>query len=189
MFKKIFSLILILGLFTIQCKIIGFGESGTNILIHIDRFYQAQENTSSYAKMDFVNIQEEYDNAGVNPEEVLKVTLSNVQIIIERNGTTATTEADGEVWFQLQAPGQSQFKLASFPMTNLNSILNVPINPFAVGAANLTLDPTGVQQLKQLLLQLQAPTIVFYFRGDVNSPPIDFDARLIVDLIVEVKVT
>ena len=188
MYKKTFSLFLIIGLFTIQCKIVDFGERGTNILVHVDRVYHAQENTSSYTKMDVINFQEEYDNAGVNPDEVLKIILSNVQIIIERNGTGATTQADGEIWFQLQAPGQTQYKLASFPMTNLNSILNVPINPFAVGAANLTLDPTGVQQLKQLLTQSQAPSIVFYFQGDVNSPPIDFDARLIVDLIVEVKV-
>jgi hypothetical protein len=187
MYKKIFALFLIVGLFTIHCKIVDFGERGTNILVHVDRFYQAEETTSSYAKMDVINFQDEYDNAGVNPEDVLKIVLSNVQIIIERNGTGATTEADGEIWFKKEGTS-TEYELASFPMTNLNSVLNVPIDPFAVGAANLTLNPTSVQQLKLLLLQSQAPSIIFYFRGDVSSPPIDFDARLIVDLIVEVKV-
>lgn len=189
MFKKLFALFLIFGFFTIQCKIVDFGERGTNIFVNIERFYEAQESSSSYAKMDFVDIQAEYDNAGVDPNDVRRVTLSNVQIIIESNSTGDATEADGEIWFRLQSPGQPDYKLASFPMTNLNSILNVPIDPFAVGATHLTLETTGVTKLKEFLLFNPAPTIVFYFRGNVNTPPIDFDARLIVDLIVEVKIT
>jgi len=54
-------------------------------------------------------------------------------------------------------------------------------------ANKLEVNPVGLQQLKASLLAVPPPTIVFRLKGTTNNPPVDFKARVNIDLQVEKK--
>lgn len=184
--KRLLFLLVALPILLTQCKLISIPEDADPIVVSIQQTMEgdATGQTHDYSSNSTIDINQILSDAGVNPDNIVEVSLINVQFIITENRTGDQTEADGEIRFGNAADGAPSQLLANFPRINLNAILNTPINPFAVGAEHLILDATGVRQLKTLLSQRPPVSIIFGLAGSTNQPPIDFSYHLIVDFQV-----
>lgn len=174
----------ILAIFFVNCKLIGFAGETIFIDVTLDETYNVQSNSSSYDGEQQIDLAQTYADADVTPQEIVGVELELFEITITENNTGANTTANGKVYFRNGAAGSQEYLLASFADQNLNQILNQPITPFSI-ANKLEINPVGLQQLKALLLAVPPPTIVFRMTGTTNNPPVDFKAKVNIDLQVE----
>ena len=184
-YRKLLFLLVALPLLLTQCKLIAIPEDAQPIVVSIQQVMEGSATgQAAYSSESVIDVSQLLSDAGVDPNNIVEVNLINVQVLITENRTGDQTETDGTIMVGNAADGTPNQLLASFPMTNLNSILNVPVNPFAVGAQLLTLDLTGVQSLKVLLNQRPPVSIIFGITGTANQPPIDFSYHIIVDFQV-----
>ncbi|HDL19285.1 MAG TPA: hypothetical protein ENH29_09540 [Bacteroidetes bacterium] len=178
------TILSVLAILLVNCKLIGFAGETIFVEVTLDEEYHVQSNSSSYDGEQQINLAQTYADAGVTPQEIVGVELQLLEIIITENNTGDNTTANGSVYFRNSAAGSQEYLLAGFVNQNLNQVLNQPITPFSI-ANELQINPAGVQQLKTMLLSVPPPTLVFRMAGTANNPPVNFKARVNIDLQVE----
>ncbi len=177
-------LVIFLLLLQIQCNIIDFGSGTVYVTATFDQDFFVNSSSTSYSETESVNLADVYDDAGINPADVGAVNLVEFEIEVLRNGTGSSTTASGSVLFKESGSPLSATLLAGFTDINLNSVLNNPISPFNYPGL---MNTSGVAAFKTLVTQMPPPSIDFNLSGTVNSPPVDFDARIRIVLQVRVE--
>ena len=176
--------VIFLLLLQIQCNLIDFGGGTIFVTATFDQVFFVNSASTSYIEMETINLADVFDDAGINPAEVGAVNLVEFEIIVLRNGTGSGTTASGEILFTESGTSASSTVLAAFTNINLNTVLNNPITPFNYSGL---MNTSGVTAFKALATQMPPPSIDFLLAGTVNSPPVDFDARVRIVLQVRVE--
>jgi|GEM_PF-3626597 hypothetical protein len=160
--------------FLAGCKIVSFQAQDVYVTGTIDRTFEVSSAQSSYFTSQTVNLEEIFGD--VDFAEVEEVILANIELTVIRNNMGPNTTASGVVAFNVpDNPLPSNVVLATFSNVNIQQVLNTPMTPYGA-LALLSINSNGVTQFHQAAAQ--SSRITFYVSGTVNSPPVDFEARL-----------
>jgi len=184
--RNLIVAMVVLSIFALQlqCKIVDFKPQSVFVTVTLEKMFHVASTTSSFSKSQVLPLADAYE--GIAVQNIEAVNLVAVAVMITRNGTGAGTTASGQILFANAATPLQQQTLASFTNVNLNQVLNNPITPFSAQAL-LNMNPDGVADFLLLVSQVPPATLILYFNGSVNQPPVDFDANVKITLQLKLK--
>lgn len=183
--RFIIPAVLAMGVLFIRadCDLVSFDAQPLIVTATWQKIYDIDSNNTSYSKVETINVAQLYADAGINSNNIQETSLQIVEVVITENNTGDSTTATGFLQFRNAASSGAWTQLASFSNVNLNSILNQPINPFT--AVRLGVDGAAATAFSNLFAQSPPPMISADFAGSVNTPPVDFKARVVIKIQVK----